>query len=71
MSKPKGSTYFMLVKSSSFSVNQSGIVSDNAYIILQIVYKMFDIKDIFKFPVEKANVPNNVGNMSENKTQHM
>jgi hypothetical protein len=25
MSKPKCSTYFMLVKSSSFSVNQSGI----------------------------------------------
>ena len=46
-------------------------VSDNADIILQIVYKMFDIKDIFKFPVEKANVPNNVGNMSESKTQHM
>ena len=46
-------------------------VPDNAYIILQIVYKMIDIKDIFKFPVEKANVPNNVGNMSESKTQHM
>jgi hypothetical protein len=26
---------------------------------------MIDIKDIFKFPVEKANVPNNVGNISE------
>jgi len=28
-------------------------ISDNPYIILQIIYKMINIKDIFKFPAEK------------------
>ena len=42
-------------------------VSDNAYIILQIVYKMIHIKDIFKFTAEKTNdLKNEKSNIKHN-----
>ena len=43
-----------------FSCEPVRDVSDNSCVVLQIVYKMIHIKDIFKFAAEKINVVNNL-----------